>query len=107
MISAQSERGSPARFWPYGNFAALVAIPVILGALSLLILTLATPESETVLLTGALILSVIPLALAVLDLLIERGGGVEAAGIKLNFAQVINPPLAALPMPANLGGAPG
>jgi hypothetical protein len=65
------------------------------------------PEREGLLLTGALILSIVPVALSVLDLLIERGGAVEAIGIKLNFTRVVGAPLATLTMPANLGGTPG
>jgi hypothetical protein len=40
-------------------------------------------------------------------ILIERGGAVEAVGVKLNFARVVTSPLATLTMPANLGGTPG
>jgi hypothetical protein len=113
LAAGKFDRSASTRFWPFRPLAAAAAIPIILGLLIAAVVISdrlwkwPTPEREGLLLTGVLILSIVPVALAVLDLLIERGGAVEAVGIKLNFARVVSPPLATLTMPANLGGTPG
>jgi hypothetical protein len=99
--------------WPFPHGWALVAVPVILAGLvvgivlSSRLLSWPAPASEGIVLTGALILSVVPLALSVLDVVLERGGTLELAGIKLNIAQVAVSSLAAVRMPTNIGGTPG
>ena len=112
MAAGEFDRSARAKFWPFRPLVAAAAIPIILA---LLIATVVisdrlwkwpAPEREGLLLTGALVLSIVPVVLAVLDLLIERGGAVEAVGVKLNFAGVLTPPIATLTMPANSEGRP-
>jgi hypothetical protein len=106
-------RAGKKRLWPFHHGLALVAIPVILAVLvvgvvlSSRLLSWPPAASEGIVLTGALILSVIPLGLSVIDVVLERGGTLEVAGIKLNVAQVAASSLAAVRMPTNIGGIPG
>jgi hypothetical protein len=106
-------RAGKKRLWPFHHGWALAAMPIILAVLvvglvlSSRLLSWPAPASEGVVLTGALILSVVPLGLSVLDVVLERGGTLELAGIKLNIAQVAVSSLAAVRMPTNIGGTPG
>jgi hypothetical protein len=103
-------RTGKRRLWPFHHGLALVAMPVILAVLvvgvvlSSRLLSWPTPASEGIVLTGVLILSVVPLGLSVLDVVLERGGTLELVGVKLNIAQVAASPLAAVRMPTNIGG---
>jgi hypothetical protein len=79
---------SKKSLWPSHHGLALMALPLILGV-SLVAVALSSRRfgwpaqaSESVVLTGALILSLIPLILSILDVVAERGGAVEAVGIK-------------------------
>jgi hypothetical protein len=45
--------------------------------------------SDALLLTGVLVLSLLPLGLSLLDVLASRGGSLEYAGLKIDFAAVI------------------
>jgi len=101
------------RLWPFRQGLALLATPVILAvllvaaALSSRFLNWPAATSEGLVLIGILILSVVPLVLAILDALLAGGGAVEIAGFKLNFAQVATASLTSVQMPANLGGIRG
>jgi hypothetical protein len=85
----------------------ILAVLVVGIVLSSRLLSWPAPASEGIVLTGALILSFIPLGLSVLDVVLERGGTLELAGIKLNIAQVAVSSLATVHMPTNIGGTPG
>jgi hypothetical protein len=108
-----SGKGDRKRLWPFSQGMALFAIPIILTVLIVAVvlsnrfLSWPPEASEGLVLTGALILSFVPLGLSIFDSVLERGGTLELAGIKLNIAQVAAPPFAAVRMPTNISGIPG
>jgi len=102
---------SPSRLWPFGIRAALLWAPVLLVGLliSLAILRkiVAWPgELDKVVLTGIVVLSLIPLLLAVIDNLAERRATLEFRGLRLDFSRVAVPSPTSVSVPQNIG-APG
>jgi len=86
-----SKPGSP--FWPFPPRSALFAVIglliVLLAILAALRATVNWPSetSETGVLIGIMVLSLLPLLLALLDVLIAQGAIIEYAGVKVNFAR--------------------
>lgn len=103
--------GSPdRRFWPFPPKNSIVWTTAMLVGL-LFILAVAKAYgvwpidygSDTAVLAGLVVVSLLPVLLAVLDVIIERGGAIEYAGVKINFSRF---PQAGMPMftvPANIG----
>jgi hypothetical protein len=81
------------RFWPYKprlTLAATVAVLVGLLLATAALRALAkwpSPQSETVVLIGVLLLSLLPIALALLDVIIDRGGIIKYGGVEIDFAR--------------------
>jgi hypothetical protein len=81
------------RFWPYkprltlaATVAALVGLLLAAAALRALA-KWPSPQSETVVLIGVLLLSLLPIALALLDVIIDRGGIIKYGGVEIDFAR--------------------
>ncbi|WP_342310506.1 hypothetical protein [Burkholderia pyrrocinia] len=97
------------RLWPFGPRACLITATVLLVGLLLLFGMFRTTagwpstQSENAVLFGILILSLLPIALAFLDAVIERGAVVEYRGVKLDFSQGREPGSSGLTVPANIG----
>ncbi len=95
MKDTDTRSRGAARFWPFGAQAALLSVPGVLVVLVVAILVLRSafkwpgPGSDALLLTGVLVLSLLPLGLSLLDVLASRGGSLEYAGLKIDFAAVI------------------
>jgi hypothetical protein len=99
--------------WPYGRTAAFLAIPIIwiLLALFLTLLQRFTnwpdPESRMVVMYFTLVVSIIPLALVLLDFVAAHRAEVGIAGFKLVFKKIdFNQPLVrreSFRLPDNIG----
>jgi hypothetical protein len=79
------------RFWPYKTRMSLLLSLVILVLLVIILrFSLGWPSerSETIVLIGALVLSLSPVILALLDIIIERGMAVEIKGIRIDFSKL-------------------
>ena len=96
------------RLWPFSRKTALLAIPAVLLVLllgvALMRVTMSWPptSSDSLVLTGILILSLIPLLLVVVDMVATRGGALELPFVKLSFAAAMAPVPAAT-IAANIG----
>lgn len=101
-------RDSGRRLWPFGQHAAVLAVPgVLIVALALLaglrgLAGWPGPSIEGTVLTGVLIISVIPLVLTAVDLVAGRGGSLEYAGVKISFAAAVVRN-STVTVPANIG----
>ena len=117
-LHASSDRGTlgkpnmgdaTRKLWPFAPKASLIwAIALLIGlvlALAVLRATLAWPstQSENVVLIGVIVLSLLPIVLALLDLIIERGAVIEYAGIKVDFSQTRKMGVAGIVVPSNIG----
>jgi hypothetical protein len=95
--------------WPFKRKASLFAAAAILPALLLLLAILRatstwpSPGSEGTVLIGILVLSLLPIILALLDVIIERGAVVEYAGIKVDFSKTREMGTSGLTVPPNIG----
>jgi len=82
---------SDLKFWPYKPRLTLAATASALVGLLLAVAILRafakwpSEHSETVVLIGVLLLSLLPIALAVLDVIIDRGGTIEYGKVKIDF----------------------
>ncbi|GIH25045.1 hypothetical protein Aph01nite_33550 [Acrocarpospora phusangensis] len=91
-VVEKSPGKSGGPFWPWDLRWAIVALPVLLiGLLSVVALIRVITgwpgaTSEGLVLAGILILAVLPLLLVLLGVLADRGGSVEALGLRLQFA---------------------
>lgn len=102
--------GTAQRLWPFKPRASLISTAVLLVGLLLLAAVLRavagwpTAQSErNMVLIGVLVLGLLPILLALLDVIIERGGTVEALGVKVNFSAIRDAGLPGFTVPANIG----
>ena len=81
------------RFWPFKPRFSLIGVTIILlaflSAAAVLRARFNWPsaQSENVLLIGVLVLSLLPIALALMDVIIERGAIVQYGGVKIDFSR--------------------
>ena len=92
---AAGQEGRIPRLWPYRRGTALLASVLLLVALLLALIGLRQANAlpgdriSAWLFLGAVLLALVPVFLTVLDLVVERGGTVEApGGVKISFAAV-------------------
>src|SRR5216683_4618583 len=85
------------QFWPFGDRAAVLSVPLILAVLFIAVISAKaafnwpTPGADGLVLTGVLVLSLLPLALNLIDRLAARGGSFEYAGLRIDFAAALQP----------------
>ena len=98
------------RLWPFRPRSSIVASIVILIALLFIFIVLKSSKlawpgekSEPTVLIGMLLLSLMPILLSLVDVIIERGGAIEFAGVKLDFTQVPQMGMSAITVPVNIG----
>lgn len=84
-----------SKFWPFRprtsiawSIAILVGILFVLTVLKNYGLWKISEESDTAVLIGVVLISMLPVLLAILDILVERGGVIEYGGVKIDFSQV-------------------
>ena len=113
---ATEHKGRSFRLWPYRQGTALLASVLLLVALLLALIGLrqanALPDDRISawLFLGVVLLALVPVFLSVLDLVVERGGTVEApGGVKISFAAVevsARVDASRTTISTNLGGTP-
>lgn len=97
------------RFWPFrprASVAAAITLLVGLWFIVALVRTFAgwpSANSEQAVLIGVLVLSVLPILLAVLDVSIDRGAVLEYKGVKIDFSRVHGIGMRAVTVPVNIG----
>ena len=100
---------STNRLWPFDArvsvFSAVALLVVLLPLVAALRVKFDWPDekSESVVLIGVLLLSLLPVLLAVVDVLIERGGVLEYKGMKIDFSQVSRVGMSGVTVPVNIG----
>jgi hypothetical protein len=100
---------SDQKFWPYRPRTSFVsAVVILVGLLLIQAITRKTigwpgSEAETAVLIGIVVFSLLPIVLAMLDVLIERGGAVEIKGVKIDFAKPVVPGMSGMTVPVNVG----
>jgi hypothetical protein len=100
---------STSRFWPFDARVSIVSAIALLVMLLLLVAALRvtmdwpSEKSENIVLIGVLLMSLLPVLLAVVDVLIERGGVIEYKGVKIDFSQVPRVGMSGITVPVNIG----
>jgi hypothetical protein len=101
--------GPDLKFWPYKPQLTLAATAAVLVGLLLAVAVLRalsnwpSSQSETGVLIGILLLSLLPLALALLDVLIDRGGSIKYGGVEIDFARSKAKGTAGIVIASNIG----
>jgi hypothetical protein len=97
------------KFWPYkprltlaATAAALVGLLLATGALRALA-KWPSEKSETVILIGVLLLSLLPIALALLDVIVDRGGRIKYGNVEIDFSRSKEKGTAGITVPSNIG----
>lgn|SRR5262249_17578756 len=97
------------KFWPFKPRTSIASAILTLVALLVVLLilrgTVAWPdkESQTTVLIGVLLISLLPILLALVDVIIERGAVIEYAGVKIDFSQVTKVGAFGFTVPVNIG----
>ena len=97
------------KFWPFAT--RLSIIWTIILTLTLLILfaiaraTIDWPTDaiQTPVLIGVAVVGLLPVLLALLDIIIQSGGAIEFKGIKIDFSKLAEIGVSAFTLPANIG----
>ncbi len=102
--------GTDRRFWPFLprtsivlSMAILVGLLLILMVLKKALLWKMSEKSDVTVLIGILLFSLLPILLALLDVVIERGGSVKYKGLEISFAQVSHLGVSGFTVPTNIG----
>lgn len=102
-------KAADRRFWPFGPRACVLCVAAILIGLLVIIAIMRRvtswpgEKSETVVLVGVLLISLLPIVLVLLDALVEGGGTIEVRGVKVAFAQVREARMSGITVPVNIG----
>jgi hypothetical protein len=97
------------KLWPYRPRTSIVAALLILFGLLItsvilrITLNWPSPESESAVLLGIFLLSLLPILLVLVDTMVERGGVVEYKGVKIDFSQAQKTEIPGPTIPANIG----
>jgi hypothetical protein len=101
---------STHKFRPLKPQASIIitSILILLGLLfivAVLKVTINWPSanSETTVLIGVLVFSLLPVLLALTDTIIERGAVIEYGGVKIDFSRVAQMGMSAITVPVNIG----
>jgi len=97
------------KFWPYKPRLTLAATAAILVGLVLATAVLRavakwpSEKSDTVVIIGILLLSLLPLGFAILDVIIDRGGRIKYGGFEFDFARNKEKGIAGITVASNIG----
>ncbi|MFX0206045.1 MAG: hypothetical protein ACFFDT_08655 [Candidatus Hodarchaeota archaeon] len=97
------------RFWPFKPRTSIAFTVLILVCLLTIFIVLRatinwpSDKSETPVLIGILIFSLLPVLLALVDAIIERGGVIKAGGVEIDFSQVPQMGTSEFIVPVNIG----
>jgi hypothetical protein len=105
--------GDDINFWPFGPKYSIVLAIIIFVVLLILFVVLKKTKiwptinkSDVTVLIGILIFSLLPIILALVDVLIERGGVIKAGGVEIALSQASKMGVNDIKVPVNIG-APG
>ncbi|MCD4676490.1 MAG: hypothetical protein K8S18_10920 [Desulfobacula sp.] len=97
------------RFWPFKPRTSIILAIVILVSLLLILAVLRvtikwpSQDSETTILIGVLLFSLLPIFLSLIDVTIERGGVIEYGSMKIDFSQMRGMESPGFTVPVNVG----
>jgi hypothetical protein len=97
------------KFWPFQPRYSLIAVALLLvlflAVVAGLRVVLRWPsaQSDNIVLIGVLLLSLLPIVLALLDVIIERGGIVEYGGVKIDFSRSKERGMVGITIAPNIG----
>jgi hypothetical protein len=109
LMGAVTVNNPDRRLWPFGSRASLVSAVVLLVGLMLLVAILRatvnwpSEKAESATLIAVLLLSLLPILLALLDVFMERGAVIEYAGVKVDFSQTRAMGTTGITVAANIG----
>jgi hypothetical protein len=102
-------RRSDQRFWPFKPRISILSAVLLLALLLIMAGILRSvvgwpPDSSTnIVLIGILLLSLLPVLLAIVDVIIERGGTIGYGDLKIDFSKVQSNAVPTITVPANIG----
>ncbi len=99
------------RFWPFKpRFSIAFSIALLVGLLLILVVLRFTlkidwpgKESESAVLLGVMVFSLLPIFLSLIDVIIEWGGIFEAGGVKIDFSRAQKMGASGFTVPVNIG----
>lgn len=97
------------RFWPFRPRTSIAFTILILVCLLIIFVVLRATidwpgeKSEPTVLIGILLISLLPVLLALVDAIIERGGVIKAGGVEIAFPQVPQMETSGFTVPVNIG----
>lgn len=97
------------KFWPYKPRLTLAATAAALVGLLLATAALRTlakwpsEKSESIVLVGVLLISLLPIALALLDVIVDRGGSIKYGSVEIDFSRSKEKGTAGITVPSNIG----
>jgi hypothetical protein len=101
---------SSRQLWRFGGQAAVLAVPAVFISLLLVTALLRaiadwpSAESESIVLTGIFLLSLLPIVLLLADSVVERGAVLEYKGLKLDFSRLSSAAVSVSAyVPSNIG----
>lgn len=98
-----------SKLWPFSPRSALITAGTLLIGLPILVAVLRetldwpSDQSETEVLIGILVLTLLPVILMLLDLVAERGGSLDLRGFKVDFSQSRAVAATGITVPPNIG----
>ena len=101
--------GADRRFWPFlPRTSVVLSIAILAGLLCILVVLTVSgvwkiSDKLGVVLIGISLFSLLPVLLALIDVLIESGGSVRFRGLEINFAQVSHLGMSGFTVPTNIG----
>jgi hypothetical protein len=96
-------------FWPFTPKVSIITAVIVLLALLLITSVLHTytgwpaDSSNNTVLIGIFILSLLPIVLAILNVVIERGGSIGYGDLKIDFSKIQQLSNSGFTVPANIG----
>lgn len=102
-------KNSDHKFWPYKPKISIIVAVILLFVLILITAILRStinwpPEASTnTIIIGILLLSLLPVLLAILDVIIDKGGSIGYKDFKIDFGKVQQSGLSGFTIPANIG----
>lgn len=98
------------KFWPFRPRTSIIwSIALLVGLLFVLTLLkkygvwVISDKTDTAVLIGIVLVSLLPVLLALVDVIIERGGTIEYGGLKIDFSQIPKFGKSGLTVPTNIG----
>jgi hypothetical protein len=102
-------KNSDHKLWPYKPKVSIILTVILLIVLILITAVLRStigwpPEASTnMILIGIFLMSLLPVLLAILDLIIDKGGSIGYKDFKIDFGKVQQSGLSGFTIPANIG----